>query len=143
MTSFCVTPGTDDSICSMVLGQTSTTLLSQDRWIPSNPAPGTDDSICSLVSFPDPVMGLGTRLHMLHDPGTDFHYFTTPRQMASKQRPAPGTDDSICSLVSFPDPVMGLGTRLHMLHDPRTDFHYFTTPRQMASKQGPAPGTDN
>ena len=46
-----------------------------------------------LVSFPDPEMGLGTRLHMLHDPGTDFHYFTTPRQMDSKQGPAPGTEN--------------------------------------------------
>ena len=63
-------------------------------------APGTNDGICSM-----------------HGPGTDFHYFTTPRQMASKQ---PGHWDRRQHMLldSFPDPAMGLGTRLHMIHDP-------------------------
>ena len=42
------------------------------------------------------------RQHMLHGPGTDFHYFTTPRQMDSKQ-PGPWDRRQHMLLVSFPD----------------------------------------
>ena len=87
------------------------------HYFTKQPSPWDRRQHMFLVSFPDPAMGLGTRLHMLHDPGTDFHYFTTPRQMASKQ-PAPWDRRQHMLLVLLPDPAMGLGTRLHMIQDP-------------------------